>query len=113
MWCLSKMLKPEASRRIGDKAIITLHAHQMAEALVAFCVAPTNPMGPEIRERGKLDRQVFENLVDVPRTGSADRATPQVASPKRNNEATTAITPYKRARVSPAGPSKVLSGDGV
>lgn len=31
MWRLSKMMKPEASQRVGDKVIITFHAHQMAE----------------------------------------------------------------------------------
>lgn len=43
IWCL----------RVGDKTIRSFHTHQMAEDLEPFPVAPTDPMSPEMWERGK------------------------------------------------------------
>lgn len=65
MWRLSKMVMPEASQREGDKAIITFNVHQSAKELEPIYVTPTDPVSPEMCERGGLARRAFEILVDA------------------------------------------------
>lgn len=77
MWRLSEMLTPEASQRVRANAIVTFHVDQIAGAPKSSSVAPTDSMGPEMCERGRLAREVFENLVDVLGTVSAEETTPQ------------------------------------
>lgn len=106
------MLTPEVSQRIGYKSIVTFHVQQMAAARKLFSIDPTNPVSPDMCERGRLAREGFENPVDVLRTAGADRTTPQEIPLEQNEEESRVITPHKGADASSsAAPAKVLGGD--
>lgn len=108
---LSQVQTPEASQHVGDKAIITFHAHRMAGVFERFFSALTDLMIPEMCERRMFGREAFENLADIPRTRDADRATHQGSSLERNRDAITAVTSYNWSEAPPVGTAKVLGGD--
>lgn len=70
------MLMSEASEGVGQPAIVTTHVHDMAEDLKSFPVVHRYPMSIAMSERSIIPRSFLENLMDVLRSGDADRPSP-------------------------------------
>lgn len=52
------------------------HVHEMIATQEPFSVVPSHPISPDEVERGRLARKVFEWLVDILKTASANATTP-------------------------------------
>lgn len=107
---LGLMLTPDASQHVGLKASITIHLHQMAEELKPFPVVPSNPMRPEVHERGRNPRRTLEELVNVLRSGDAYGPSHQKDPPDDDEDAVMAIAPPRgeeRSSARPVGNTRV------
>lgn len=106
MWRLSKTLGPWISKRVRDKTVINFYAHQIAGASKPLSLVSRDPMFHEMCERGNFARRALKKLVDILKTGGADRVLPQAGPSEHNSKTATAIAPRTGTKASALGSAR-------